>query len=239
MSREIVAKTSGALIDKSQAFIRFTGGEPTLQWPGLSNALDQMRNAITPPKPPILFQTNGVRIGKGEVDLDGLREDPKQPYLFELSFKGTNRSEFALLTGKSEELYEHQLEGYHRLLELSRTSENVGVVAVLGVYHSSTRKPSKYAFVDPRSGELLFEDPTTWDLNFSSLWQSAPQKWVEPLRMSPKGMWTNLLRRCGPEGAGVLQHFPSGARTNTRGLFPAKPKSNDYARQLVSRKFWR
>jgi uncharacterized Fe-S cluster-containing radical SAM superfamily protein len=198
MSREVVAKTLGGVIDKSRAFIRFTGGEPTLQWRGLSDALDQMQREITPPRPPILFQTNGIRIGKGEVDLDGLTTNPNRPYLFELSFKGTSRSEFALLTGKSEELYEHQVEGYHRLLELSRRSENVSVVAVLGVYHSSTRKPSKYAFVDPRSGDLLFEDLASWDPNFSSLWRSAPQKWVEPLRMSPKGMWTNLLRGVVP-----------------------------------------
>jgi len=205
----------------------------------VTDAIIKLKAAILPPRPPILFQTNGIEIGSGTVQLDSLADDTTQHYLFELSFKGTNPDEFALLTGKSPELYKQQIAGYQRLSELSKTRRNVKVVAVLGVYHSSTKGVSKYAFVNPANGKLLFDDPQSWDPEYSTLWRSAPLKWVEPLRMSPMGVWKNVLKRCGPGGAGVLRNFPSGTLTNARERFPAKPKSGDYARQIVTKRFWR
>lgn len=238
-TREVVTGTIQSLRDKSRAFIRFTGGEPTLQWFYLNDALTELPAELGTQRPPILIQTNGIEIGKGTARLDTLRSDPSQCYLFELSFKGTNRDEFALLTGKPAELFEQQVAGYQKLLDVSRASPNVRVVAVLGIYHSSIRGLSKYAFVNPRTGRLLFDDPGIWDPAFATLCRSAPLKWVEPLRMSPLGVWRNVLNRCGPSGANVLRHYPSGIPTNRLGLFPAKPKSADYARQIVTKRFWR
>jgi len=237
-SKDVAVETLRNMSNKSRAFIRFTGGEPTLQWRPVTGALKELQLTIKPPRPPILFQTNGIAIGKGVVVLDALAGDKDQHYLFELSFKGTNADEFALLTGKPAELYEHQLTAYQRLAELSRTAPNIAVVAVLGVYHSATRRPSKYAFVNPQSGKLLFEDVEAWDPRFSIIWQAAHRKWVERLRMSPPGLWRNVLKRCGPDGAGILRSFPSGTPTNQNRLFPAKPQSGDYARQIVLREFW-
>ena len=235
----MAAETWRNIGDTSRTFIRFTGGEPTLQWFHITETLKKFQATNTPPKAPILIQTNGIEIGRGTATLDVLAADPSQFYLFELSFKGTNSDEFALLTGKAAELYEHQLVGYQRLRELSRTARNVAVVAVLGVYHSSTRGPSKYTFVNPGTGRLLFDDQEKWDPRFLALWRSTPLKWVEPLRMSPMGVWKNVLKRCSPGGARVLQNFPEGTLTNAIRLFPAKPKSGDYALQIVSKYFWR
>lgn len=145
----------------------------------------------------------------------------------------------ALLTGKSADLFDYQMKAYEVLGELERRSRNVRTVAVLGVYHSSTRGPSKYAFVNPGTGQTLFEDSSTWDPRFRNLWRSAPLKWVEPLRMSPLGVWNNILRRCGAGGTGIIRNFSAGISVNTRGLFPMKPKSFDYAHQIVTRRFWR
>ena len=237
-SKEVAVETLRNVSNKSRAFIRFTGGEPTLQWHSVAGALKELQLTIQPPRPPILFQTNGIEIGKGTVPLDALADDKDQHYLFELSFKGTNSDEFALLTGKPANLYEHQLAAYQRLAELSSTAPNIAVVAVLGIYHSATKRPSKYAFVTPQSGKLLFEDVEAWDPRFSSIWKAAHRKWVEPLRMSPPGLWRNVLKRCGPDGAGVLRNFPAGTPTNQRRLFPAKPTSQEYARQIISREFW-
>lgn len=238
-SEEVVSITLDRLGEQSCTFFRFTGGEPTLQWDGLAEVLTQLQTALMPPRPPILIQTNGIAIGRGEVDLSSLSEDREQNYLFEISFKGTNAAEFSLLTNRPAELYQYQLAGYQRLLDLSQTSPHIQVVAVLGVYHSSIRGLSKYAFVNQRSGNLFFDQDESWDSDFSELWISAPLKWVEPLRLSPLGIWRNVLHRCGESGSGVLQYSPSGRLTNQRGLFTSKPKSSYYARQLVLREFWR
>jgi len=236
--QQIIKGTTTNLRDKSKAFIRFTGGEPTLQWPAITEVLELLVQ-ITPPRLPILFQTNGIEIGKGNIDLNFLVSEPSQYYLFEVSFKGTNEEEFSLLTGKSSELYEFQLTAYDKLTELSQLHKNIQVVAVLGVYHSATLRPSRFAFVNPDTDEILFEDTTNWNPHFASIWNSAALKWVEPLRMSPPGLWANVLRRCGEDGAKVLKRFPESVRTNRRHLFHAKPDSATYARQIVTKHFWR
>jgi len=99
-------------------------------------------------------------------------------------------------------------------------------------------RPSKYAFVNPATSNLLFEDSTNWNPHFASIWGSAALKWVEPLRMSPPGLWKNVLKRCGPDGAKVLKYFPARVLTNGMHLFPAKPDSASYARQIVMKHFW-
>ena len=84
----------------------------------------------------------------------------------------------------------------------------------------------------------MFDTPSQWDSGFKSIWESTKLKWVEPLRMSPKGLWDNLYERCGPAGSNILHHFPDGTNTNPDRLFPAKPKSFEYARQIVNKSFW-
>lgn len=235
---DVARRTAWTIGDPSKAFIRFTGGEPTLQWGEIEAALAAIRQSSPARRPPILLQTNGIEIGRGRLDLGELALDPNQLYLFEVSFKGTNPTEFTLLTGKSPDMYEFQLAGYRRLFEFSRVNNNVAVVAVLGVYHSATGGTSKYAFVDPETGWVLFDDQRKWYPEFTAIWSAAPLKWVERLRMSPPGLWENVLARCGPQAAGVIAHFPQGIDTNPKGLFPAKPPSAQYARKIVGTLFW-
>lgn len=233
---EIVNKTQQAIKNPRKTFIRFTGGEPTLQWPGIKDVIEKIINS--PYNIPILIQTNGIEIGKGRIETDILCNDDSQLFLFELSFKGTNSREFQLLTGKDGSLFKLQLKGYRMLEKLSEFHKNIAVVAVLGVYHSSVKGNSKYVFVDQATGKLLFENPSNWDERFKLLWLNAPLKWVEPLRMSPIGVWKNLLRRCGEDGRKILKHFPTGAPTNEYAYFPPKPKSYEYARRIINREFW-
>jgi uncharacterized Fe-S cluster-containing radical SAM superfamily protein len=235
---ELVRDTIASIKDPSKTFIRFTGGEPTLQWIGLTDVLEQLRQG-SPHKLPILIQTNGIEIGNGHVDLDELERDIEQRYIVELSFKGTNKQEFSLLTGRQDKYYDDQLKGYEYLDNMSKKSKNICVVAVLGVYHSSTSGGSKYAFVYPRTDKLLFENCDEWDTRFENIWRRATHRWVEPLRMSPIGVWRNLLRRCGADGVGILRNFSEGIANNVHGLFPSKPKSFDYVRRIVSGLFWK
>ena len=235
---ELITRTKQHLRCSSRTFVRFTGGEPTLQWHGVSAVLRKMREDEKLVNLPILIQTNGIEIGKGKVPLDVFCEDIPQRCLFELSFKGTNPNEFALLTGKSADLYHYQIRGFKILANLAKIQKNIAVVAVLGVYHSSTRGRSKYAFVSPQNGALLFDNYDAWDDDFKTLWERTSLKWVEPLRMSPLGVWKSIVKRCGPEGAGVIQHYPDRIPTNVSGAFPVKPKSFEYARKIVNRMFW-
>jgi hypothetical protein len=185
---------------------------------------------------PILAR-GGVRIGNGSAQLDNLSS--QIPWcLIELSFKGTNEQEFSLLSGRNPEQYQYQLEAYKKLSALVKNNPKIQVVAVLGVYHSAVNATAKYAFVNPIDGKILFDDIKNWNPEFRSIWQSAKFKWVEPLRMSPKGVWDNLWNRCGPNGSGILRYYAAGTPINPNHIFPAKPKSYDYAQKIIKRDFW-
>ncbi|MFC1548033.1 radical SAM protein [Candidatus Neomarinimicrobiota bacterium] len=235
---DVYSDTRRMAVYPSSMFIRFTGGEPTLQWNDILTALDLFEQDTTLRDIPVLIQTNGIEIGKGNASLDRLISNTRQLYLFELSFKGTNHEEFSLLTAKAPDLYQYQLGAYRTLAEISGFAPHIQVVAVLGIYHSAVKGISKYVFIEPESGEILFDDDAQWAPEFRQIWTKAALKWVEPLRMSPKGMWDTLLKRCGPEGSGVLKHVPSGIGTNRKRLFMTKPKSTDYAANIVQRRYW-
>ncbi len=237
--RDILRETRRRVANPRSTFIRFTGGEPTLYWMELLETLGLFQADEGMSQVPVLIQTNGIEIGSGNAELHPETFKSSQPYLFELSFKGTSRGEFSILTGGSADLYTLQLRAWHLLTDLSHICPNVSVIAVLGVYHSALKRSSKYAFVNPADERPLFEEPEGWDGGFRDVWQKAALKWVEPLRMSPKGVWDNLWRRCGPDGVGILRSFPRGLATNTANLFPPKPRTHEYARLIAEREFWR
>ena len=91
----------------------------------------------------------------------------------------------------------------------------------------------------PSDGTIMFDGHKPWDPKFEEIWNDSKRKWVEALRMSPKGVWTNLLKRCGDGGARILRYFPSGVYTNPRFIFLAKPKGYEYARSLVHKQYWK
>jgi len=236
---QAVAQTGRLVENPDRTFLRFTGGEPTLfAWDEVEYVTKCLGQDERLARVPILIQTNGIRIGEGKAPIDWLITRDNQRFLFEVSFKGTNAAEFELLTGKSAELYDQQFAGYDLLNDLAQTSGHVGVVAVLGVYHSAVDSTSQFTFVDPTNGSLLFDDVELWDPRFKDVWGSARFKWVEPLRRSPQGLWQRVLDRCGSQGSGIIAESPAGVATNQQRQFPAKPKSADYASQLVNLQFW-
>ena len=84
----------------------------------------------------------------------------------------------------------------------------------------------------------MFDGHRPWDVEFHRIWNESERKWVEPLRMSPIGLWKNVLKRCGSEGAGLLKYFPNGVATNPESIFPAKPKGYEYASEIVNKRYW-
>lgn len=235
---EVYEDTQSAIIQPEHTFIRFTGGEPTLYSQELFDILLRYDKNKTLCQIPIIIQTNGLLIGKGQVNINLLNLLDKQKILFELSFKGTNEREFNILTGLDPVQYIHQINAYERIKELSISKKNIAVIAVLGIYHSSLNSQSKYAFIDPETKNLLFDNQNEWSEKFKSIWENTTDKWVESLRMSPKGMWDNLCKRCGEIGTGILKKFPDRVQTNIDGVFISKPKSYEYAKMLINNSFW-
>lgn len=238
---DVYEKTKGMLEKMKcshKVFIRFTGGEPMLYRKQISKVFELFGQDKRMRKIPVLIQTNGIEIGNGNVVIADIKSITKQLCLVELSFKGTSNEEFSILTGKKPELFKYQLKAYEILNDFSQSNRNLIVVAVLGIYHSAVKSKSKYVFVNPDNGNILFDNIGSWSPQFKEIWCSAKQKWVEPLRMSPKGIWENLYKRCGPQGTGILKHYTNGISVNREGIFASKPKSYEYARLIVQRAFW-
>ena len=238
---QIFRETTKNIKKPSRSFIRFSGGEPTLYWKELLQVFESLANDETMVNVPILIQTNGISIGMGTVNLFELNRHPfnKLKFLFELSIKGTNSEEFELLTRTSKKLYAHQLTAYRLLKNVQGHNSNLSFIPVLGTYHSSIKgKRSKFVFVYPSDQTLMFDGYRPWDKEFEKIWNEAERKWVEPLRMSPKAMWENVLKRCGPDGAGILKYFPKGVPTNLKTFFSAKPRGYEYAHGIVNNQYW-
>ena len=238
---QVIQNTIKSIRKPFKSFIRFTGGEPTLYWKELLQVFEAFATHEILVNIPILIQTNGISIGMGTTNLYDLNKYPftKMKFLFELSIKGTNSKEFELLTRTSKKMYPHQLAAYKKLRNVRRHNPNLAFVTVLGIYHSSIKgKQSRFAFVYPSDQTLMFDGYKQWDKQFENIWNEAERKWVEPLRMSPKGLWINVLKRCGSEGVGILKYFPKGVATNPKSIFPAKPKGYDYARSIVNNNYW-
>lgn len=219
--------------NSQKKIIRFTGGEPTLHWKQLSEVFDLFKESKVTNNIPILIQTNGVEMGRNNINLNNLY-DIKQDIIFEFSFKGTNESEFELLTQKDGNLYREQLHGYNTLINISKINHHIKVIPVLGIYHSSVKsKISRYIFVNPKSQEILFDNLNNWNKEFKMIWVNSKDKWVEPVRMSPKPVWDSTYKRCA-EGAKIIKYIPEGIATNVLGVFPIKPKSNKFVEKIIN-----
>lgn len=224
-----------------RSFIRFTGGEPTLYWNELLQVFESFAKDEILVDVPVLIKTNGISFGMGTVNLYELNRPPfnKLKFLFELSMKGTNSEEFELLTRTSKKLYVHQLTAYNMLKNARRHNPNLSFITILGIYHSLTKgKRSKFVFVYPSDQTLMFDGYRPWDREFEKIWNETEWKWVEPLRMSPKGTWENVLERCGQEGAGILKYVPEGIATNQKSIFPIKPEDYEYAYGILNNHYW-
>jgi sulfatase maturation enzyme AslB (radical SAM superfamily) len=240
-SNEIYDETIRTIKNYSRCFIRFTGGEPTLYWKELVNVFEMFANNTRTIEIPILIQTNGILIGKKKINLNDLNRDPikKLKFLFELSFKGTNQSEFETLTQNSGQLYEYQLAAYEYFKIAQKKNLNISFITVLGIYHSAIKSHhSKYAFVYSSDDKIMFDKHKPWHPEFERIWTESRRKWVESLRMSPKGVWETLWKRCGDKGAGILKKFTEGAKTNPGSIFPSKPRGYEYSKSIVENEYW-
>jgi len=140
----------------TSCYLQITGGEPILndlRTDEMVTALIQA-DSVAQSELRIIYQTNGSFIGKTNripASLSNLRSLRRTAILFELSIKGTNLSEYAILSGsgKPEGFYD-QCRAYWLLKGL--ISNNISVVARLGCGHHR----NTIHFVNPESGCSMF-----------------------------------------------------------------------------------
>ncbi len=148
--------------------IRFTGGEPFIsqeQIDGMIEELTILEHQNLRSLDLVVLQTNGLTIEK--KDLIGF-SSINLPLLFEVSFKGTTIKEYEYLTFKevtakeiASKLMDGQHHGYQHISSLFRSTNNIAVLARLGIFHSSVNVPT-FKFIFPETTNLMFA-PDKWD----------------------------------------------------------------------------
>ena len=162
--------------------IRFTGGEPLLhqeQIDGMVDQLSKVEEMRLANLDLIVVQTNALS-AESRI-LDGLFQF-KLPVIFEVSFKGTNVREYQYLTtehslseDQAANIRHRQTRGYEVLRDRCSGLGNVSLLARLGIFHSSIRKPT-FAITLPDTRELMF-DPDCWSPAFKHVNTSQREIW--------------------------------------------------------------
>jgi len=161
--------------------IRFTGGEPLMsqaQIDGMVNELSVIENQTQPDL--TVIQTNAINVEKR--NLDGFN-DLTSPVLFEVSFKGTNVTEYRYLTfsnpilvERAKKIFDEQVEGYKHLVDTFEEKRSIEVLARLGIFHSGL-KQSKFRFVYPCDQKRLMFNPKDWDADFRQIYLDQQRIW--------------------------------------------------------------
>ena len=154
-------------------WLRFTGGEPLRNRENLKGILTILShlNDYVSKKLDVVIQTNGLTLKNYINDLRKLGDFTSLRILIEVSLKGTNPEEFALLTGAKKELYKRVIEGYEILDRCQKNLGNVGLCARLGIFHD-VRDHNAITFVYP-DWETRIEDED------ESIIMFHPKNWCE------------------------------------------------------------
>lgn len=233
-------------------YVQLTGGEPMLsvaQASGIVRFLVLLSEASDALgyKQRVIWQTNGGIAGRrwdqlSEI-LRPLHELAGIYVLFEVSLKGTNSEEFALLSGTgSSGPYAATLDGYWRLREFTsgHAETNLGAVARLGVGHHE--KTLTYVYPD-RPDTLMFLE-TNWSNEFRNLHaeSSSDGKLVAETTNTTVGDFGTMIYRwfpgivrlallgCvvdrsePPESSGALSTFHCGRRPCPHSVRPPRDR---------------
>lgn len=108
--QQVFEKLTDIASSKGYAYVRLSGGEPTLSW----NHLLQLLELLTQTNYVFILETNGLLIGRYR---EYAKQLAKYNVVVRVSFKGTSDSEFAMLTGAKSEFFEYQFKALENLLE--------------------------------------------------------------------------------------------------------------------------
>jgi uncharacterized Fe-S cluster-containing radical SAM superfamily protein len=111
----------------------YSGLEPLITVPEIYETLKLVAEDEQLHQLGVLFRTNGI-VANNSTTMNILNKvsDLELDCRFQVSLKGVNPQQFALLTGKSSALFKTQLSGYDQLLRIFG-EENV--MLTLGIYH--------------------------------------------------------------------------------------------------------
>ncbi|MEM4235062.1 MAG: hypothetical protein QXU75_07935 [Candidatus Methanomethylicaceae archaeon] len=177
-------------VGKTYNWMRILGGEP-LQNEEYINYLFAFLKIIAERdtsifRNGIVIQTNGIFIGTrgSELVRRHLEElysiNPQLRISIEISIKGTNPEEFALLTQSSTDLFKANIQAYYELLKIGAPNLRPTVIAGFGISES-------LLLTNGRSGKslmtILFDDdtptfhPSIWSNDFKILYDDFTSQW--------------------------------------------------------------
>ena len=167
--------------NSSYNWLRILGGEPLFSDENINYLFDfltQIAHTASKFNNAIVIQTNGIHIGKGNTKV--LRERLAElykiaPELFmsiEISIKGTNPQEFALISRSKPELYDFNIKAYHLLKNLDLPNLRPTIVGGFGISESfllTNGKSQRRVAILSRAKKPIYH-PDHWDENFSTLY---------------------------------------------------------------------
>jgi uncharacterized Fe-S cluster-containing radical SAM superfamily protein len=168
-------------VNSSYNWLRILGGEPLISDENINYIFDFLtRVASTASKfnNAIVIQTNGIYIGKGNTKvlherlLELHRINPDIFISIEISIKGTNPQEFALISRSNPELYDFNLKAYQLLKDLELPNLRPTIVAGFGITESyllTEGKSQRRVAILSRAKKPIYH-PDHWDEKFSTLY---------------------------------------------------------------------
>lgn len=170
-------------VNSSYNWLRILGGEPLFSDENINYLFDflkQIGPSAAKFNNAIVIQTNGIHIGKGNTQI--LRESLLElykinPEIFisiEISIKGTNPQEFALISRSKPELYDFNIKAYQTLLDLELPNLRPTIVAGFGITESYllTNGRSQRRVTILSSAKKPIYHPAHWDETFSTLYDN-------------------------------------------------------------------
>lgn len=201
-------------------YVQLTGGEPILNDSRSEETIKSlsMLNREINKKVRIIYQTNGYTIGqKSELPsfFYELKKLENIEILFELSIKGTNEDEFAILSGiQNRQGFEFQLRSYWLLRNLE--FHNINVVARLGTGHHR----NTVHFINPITKKSLF-CRKNWSSEFKEVFDDTTKRFKQ----------NKMVSECiNAEGDGAVNNYvhrsiPAIARCLDKGCLTSRKES--------------
>lgn len=134
----------------------------------------------------IIIQTNGIWIGNHDITLlenclNRIYElNPNLRIAIEISIKGTNPSEFSLLTRSSNQFYNANINAYYKLRRILTGNLRATIIAGFGISESlllsNGQSPKSIMTIISNENSPTFH-PDNWSIEFTNLYNQFTNDW--------------------------------------------------------------